>query len=241
MELLNERMVEMANGVSGISGIGANTNIEALKEIVQEVVEEVLESKEAEKTQTEETVDEESGLVEEETESLAPQETKEENSLQGFAGLLTAMTNMMTTMMTAMMQMLGIAQNNKPEADDAVDNNTQTQETAQPHVYTKEEQEFLERYDYYLKDIVAEEKLTTDPEIAKSLLGSDYSWEEKIVLVANDVTDAEIEEYLQKHPNAITDAIVESRSWNGSTQALHGGYGLYNSKSNIGKAIALRR
>lgn len=216
----------MANGIGGISGIGATTNIEALKEIVQEVIEDIIESKETDKTTTQESVDEESGLVEEKKEATSPQETKEENSLQSFAGLLTAMTSMMATMMNAMMQMLGIAQNNnKPEADNAVNNNAQTQETSQPHIYTKQEQEFLEKYEWYLKDVVAEEKLTTDPELAKSLIGSNLNWNEKIATVSSTVTDEEIEDYLQRNPDAIKQGIIESKTWDVSEYILHkGGY-----------------
>lgn len=118
-----ERLVEMVNG---ITGVGTGVSIEDIKAIVTETVEEVLESQAATKTETVETAeaDEESGLIEEETTQA---ETKEDNSLQGFAGLLSAMATMMTTMMQTMMQMLGV----KTETDSNVqtgaeDQNTQT-------------------------------------------------------------------------------------------------------------------
>ena len=118
-----ERLVEMVNG---ITGVGTGVSIEDIKAIVTETVEEVLESQAAAKTETVETAeaDEESGLIEEETTQT---ETKEDNSLQGFAGLLSAMATMMTTMMQTMMQMLGV----KTETDSNVqtgaeDQNTQT-------------------------------------------------------------------------------------------------------------------
>lgn len=215
--------------VNGISGVSAGISAAEIKELVQETVEEILESKEAKAAQALESQDEDTIIEEDEATSTKNTENEalKENSLMSFANLLTSLTNMMTTMMNTMMEMLGLSKNDDVQGADSTDKTDDigqtniTQNT--PHVYTKDEQIFIEKYEWYLKDIIAEEKLTSDPDVAKSLLGSDYSWEEKIVAVASTVTDAEIEEYLSKNPDVINQGILESSTWDSSTKTMHKG------------------
>ena len=223
--------------VDGISGVGAGVNVDLIKELVQEAVEEALDARETKNASSvEETPDEEPAIDDSGSNADSKEpilykdkvidhfaEEEKNNQLTAFTGLLSAISVMMTSMMETMMKMLGIGQTGQTPAQDGAENIKTEGTTNEPHVYTRAEQEFLEEYEYYLKNIIAEEKLTTDPDVAKFFLGSDLSWDEKVATVANSVTEAEIDAYLQENPDAIQKGILESANWSKSTKFIHKG------------------
>ena len=200
--------------VNGVTGVSAGMTVEQIKTLVQEAVAEALETQNKQDVETE-TQDTETGLEENADTNINSQNnsTSNENSLTGYNAFLTTITTMFTSMMQMMMKLVeGTKTEEAPKEEET---------KQEPHIYTKEEQEFLETYENFLRIKVAEEKLTTDHDVAQSLLGSDSSWNTKLVIVSKTVTQEEIDDYLSRNPDAIQNGILESKSWTHSDKVIN--------------------
>ena len=211
--------------VNGVSGVGAGVNIDALKEIIQDVVEETLEAKEAQNVSTtEEIADEEPKLVDETVNSAdeGAENTKttidvEENQLSGLAGLLTAISTMMTSMMETMMKMLGIGQGEgTTTADGATD---QASNSSDKYVMSEDEKAYLTLHPNFVRDLIAQEKFEeiygraprlSEPNGRFESIGG-YKDEKRFESIKRNITDDEIQAYLQLNPNVIKDAIAKGQ------------------------------
>ena len=99
--------------VNGVSGIGAASGLEQLKEIIQETVEETLEAEKTKYLQEEEIQDEEPQLEEM---KFANKKITEKNT-DVVSLLSTAITNAMTSIMEMLVNLLGIGQTNETQTD----------------------------------------------------------------------------------------------------------------------------
>ena len=204
--------------VNGVNGVGTNgLSAAELKEFVQDLIEETLATKEAEKASGTEvstdSTDEESGIVaEEETtqETTTAETDKVENPL---TGILTSITSMFETLMNALLEVIGTKNN----ATDATDDTTATEgETAgadtgnDKYVMTEDEKAYLTLHPDYVKDLIAEEKYQEQYGDKKGIIANVLK-NSRMERLTNSVTDAEVQAYLQLHPNVIKDAIASGK------------------------------
>lgn len=213
MWLQNERMEKM---VDGVSGVGTGVNIDALKEIIQDVVEETLEAKEAQNAQAvEESADEEYTLVdegdtgdqaEEKVSTTTDSGQAESLNASGLTGLLSAISTMLTTMMESMVKMLGVGQTDQAAANS---------QTSSDGIYqmSADEKAFLTLNPDFLRNLVAKEKFEAkygesyaDATSSGSKL-SRHIADVKLDHLKSQVTDEEMQAYLQLNPDVIKNAI----------------------------------
>lgn len=200
--------------VNGVSGVGAGVNIDALKEIIQDVVEETLEAKETQSANSvEEIADEESELVDVEQVADKQQEVPYENKLSGLTGLVTTMSEIMMSIMSKMMEMLGIGQGENTTTAGSTD---QSSNTSDKYVMSEDEKAFLTLHPDFVKNIVAEEKF--EEKYGREAGRNIGSGKLKIIrktdairlkVIKQNITDEEIQAYLQLNPNVIKDAIAK--------------------------------
>lgn len=202
--------------VNGVSGVGAGVNIDALKEIIQDVVEETLEAKETQSANSvEEIADEESELVDVEQVADKQQEVPYENKLSGLTGLVTTMSEIMMSIMSKMMEMLGIGQGENTTTAGSTD---QSSNTSDKYVMSEDEKAFLTLHPDFVKNIVAEEKF--EEKYGREAGRNIGSGKLKIIrktdairlkVIKQNITDEEIQAYLQLNPNVIKDAIAKGQ------------------------------
>ena len=202
--------------VNGVSGVGAGVNIDALKEIIQDVVEETLEAKETQSANSvEEIADEESELVDVEQVADKQQEVPYENKLSGLTGLVTTMSEIMMSIMSKMMEMLGIGQGEKTTTAGSTD---QSSNTSDKYVMSEDEKAFLTLHPDFVKNIVAEEKFEEKygREAGRNIGSGNLKIIRKtdairLKVIKQNITDEEIQAYLQLNPNVIKDAIAKGQ------------------------------
>lgn len=202
--------------VNGVSGVGAGVNIDALKEIIQDVVEETLEAKETQSANSvEEIADEESELVDVEQVADKQQEVPYENKLSGLTGLVTTMSEIMMSIMSKMMEMLGIGQGENTTTAGSTD---QSSNTSDKYVMSEDEKAFLTLHPDFVKNIVAEEKFEEKygREAGRNIGSGNLKIIRKtdairLKVIKQNITDEEIQAYLQLNPNVIKDAIAKGQ------------------------------
>ncbi len=211
--------------VNGISGIGAGVNIDALKEIIQDVVEETLEAKEAQNVSTtEEAADEEPELVDaaqvtnEEQEALDGRKHGNDGEIkEGLTGLVSTISEIMMSMMEKMMEMLGIGQEENTTTSN--DSTEQISNASDKYVMTEDEKAYLTLHPDFVRDLVAKEKFEEQygraPRLSESNglimeIGSKKD-EKRFESIKRNITNAEIQAYLQLNPNVIKDAIAKGQ------------------------------
>ena len=186
--------------VNGVSGINAGTNVESIKQIMQEVVQEVLDEKDTQMGQQEDAVDDEAALVDATTDNSVDSN----KNLTVFAYVIKAISSMMTSMLEAMLKLQNISQNEE--------NSTNEQ-----YVMSKEERDYLNRNPNFIKDLILQEKSPGVFEKIDYLDSSMRPWEyaeyeaEKFMNLGRarmEVSDDEVNQYLQAHPNVIKEAIA---------------------------------
>ncbi len=199
--------------VNGVNGVGTNgLSAAELKEFVQELIDETLATKESEAAAnsevTAETADEESGLVVEGTTEQAEevQTDKVENPL---TGILTSITSMFETLMNALLEVVGAKKDDAAATDDEAAAGT-TDTGNEKYVMTEDEKAYLTLHPDYVKDLIAEEKYQEKYGNKKGLFANALK-SSRLERLARTVTDAEVQAYLQLHPNVIKDAIASGK------------------------------
>lgn len=205
--------------VDGVNGVGNNSMSAAeIKAYVQELVEETLATKEAQAASevTEESADEESGVISEETtqQEAAVQSNDVENPLTGF---MTSITTLFDTLLQALLQVVGAGKTEGTgaagEADDAAGSANTGNEK---YVMTEDEKAYLTLHPDFVRNLVAQEKVADEDSSSNKVIGGSKLKqainEVKVKLTAQKVTDEEIQAYLQLHPNVIKDAIAKERA-----------------------------
>lgn len=204
--------------VNGVNGVGTNgLSAAELKEFVQDLIEETLATKEAEKASGTEvstdSTDEESGIVaEEETtqETTTAETDKVENPL---TGILTSITSMFETLMNALLEVIGTKNNTTGATDDTAATEDSTAGAAtgnDKYVMTEDEKAYLTLHPDYVKNLIAEEKYQEQYGDKKGIIGNLLK-NSRMKRLTNSVTDAEVQAYLQLHPNVIKDAIASGK------------------------------
>lgn len=204
--------------VNGVNGVGTNgLSAAELKEFVQDLIEETLATKEAEKASGTEvstdSTDEESGIVaEEETtqETTTAETDKVENPL---TGILTSITSMFETLMNALLEVIGTKNNTTGATDDTAATEDSTAGAAtgnDKYVMTEDEKAYLTLHPDYVKNLIAEEKYQEQYGDKKGIIANVLK-NSRLERLTNSVTDAEVQAYLQLHPNVIKDAIASGK------------------------------
>ncbi len=195
--------------VNGVNGVGAGMSAEELKAFVQNLIEETLETKGVgSQPVAEESVDEESGVVSEETPTVETTEpTEVENPLTGF---LTSITSLFGKMMDLLTQVLGVAQGGAAQSGETADGTQQSAQENSKYVMTEDEKAYLTLHPDYVRDLVAQEKYQEKYGDQNSFWNKIFG-ESRMNRIAQSVTDEEIQAYLQLHPNVIKDAIASGK------------------------------
>lgn len=194
--------------VNGVNGVGAGMSAEELKAFVQNLIEETLETKGVgSQPVAEESVDEESGVVSEETTTETVETNQVENPLTGF---LTSVTSLFGQMMNMMMQLLGMSQGGTTQDGAATDGANAAETGNGKYVMSEDEKAYLTLHPDYVRDLVAQDKFE-EQYGDKSSFWNRLFGQSRLDRIAQSVTDEEIQAYLQLHPNVIKDAIASGK------------------------------
>ncbi len=193
--------------VNGVNGVGAGMSAEEIKSYVQELVEETLATKNVASETVEESADEESGVISEETTTETVETNQVENPLTGF---LTSVTSLFGQMMNMMMQLLGMSQSGTTQTGEATDTANAAETGNGKYVMSEDEKAYLTLHPDYVRDLVAQDKFE-EQYGDKSSFWNRLFGESRLDRIAQSVTDEEIQAYLQLNPNVIKDAIASGK------------------------------
>lgn len=193
--------------VNGVNGVGAGMNAEEIKSYVQELVEETLATKNVASETVEESADEESGVISEETTTETVETNQVENPLTGF---LTSVTSLFGQMMNMMMQLLGMSQGGTTQDGAATDGANAAETGNGKYVMSEDEKAYLTLHPDYVRDLVAQDKFE-EQYGDKSSFWNRLFGQSRLDRIAQSVTDEEIQAYLQLNPNVIKDAIASGK------------------------------
>lgn len=193
--------------VNGVNGVGAGMSAEEIKSYVQELVEETLATKNVASETVEESADEESGVISEETTTETVETNQVENPLTGF---LTSVTSLFGQMMNMMMQLLGMSQGGTTQDGAATDGANAAETGNGKYVMSEDEKAYLTLHPDYVRDLVAQDKFE-EQYGDKSSFWNRLFGQSRLDRIAQSVTDEEIQAYLQLNPNVIKDAIASGK------------------------------
>lgn len=199
----------MVDGIGSVAGATTTSNAE-LVAALKTALTEILETNKSGGTKIEESKDEESGITEEKT----PTKPKEDATSTGLMSLLTSLTSMLGSLMQTMLEALGIkkGETNKP-ADDT--ENPTAPPDKDTYKMTENEKAYLTLNPNFVKNLMAQEKGYEKYPQRLSLPGKlpNVFRENYIAKMEKNITDEEVQAYLQLHPNTIKDAISGKSVW----------------------------
>ena len=195
-------MVDGIGGINGTSGLDAAQ----LKALIKEAVAEELEEQKKASGTTQAESDEEA-VVE------LDQDTSKENDLS--TGILDKFTALFEKVFDVILAVIGTKDTGKVEnTDGTTDGNTNVENAENPdnskYQMTASEKAYLTMNPDFVRNLIAEEKYQeTYGNKNYGLFGSDPFKKSNLKKLAASVTDAEIQAYLQLHPNVIKEAIAK--------------------------------